>query len=78
MPNQRIKNNEFGYLGNPQIKRDGIISDFTKDQVIEYQKCMQDPVYFARNYIKIISLDEGLVEFDLYPCLLYTSPSPRD
>ena len=67
MPNQRIKNNEFGYLGNPQIKRDGIISDFTKDQVIEYQKCMQDPVYFARNYIKIISLDEGLVEFDLYP-----------
>ena len=67
MPNQRIKNNEFGYLGNPQIKRDGIVSDFTKDQVIEYKKCMESPVYFARNYIKIISLDEGLVPFDLYP-----------
>ena len=34
---------------------------------LEYQKCMQDPAYFARTYVKIISLDEGLVPFDLYP-----------
>ena len=67
MPNQRIKNNEFGYLGNPSIKRDGVVSDFTKDEIIEYKKCMDDPAYFARKYIKIISLDEGLVPFDLYP-----------
>tara|TARA_B100001113_G_scaffold347408_2_gene339787 strand:- start:22 stop:1632 length:1611 start_codon:yes stop_codon:yes gene_type:complete len=64
---QRIKNNEFGYLGNASIKRDGVVGDFTKEEVLEYQKCMQDPVYFAKNYIKIISLDEGLVPFDLYP-----------
>ena len=64
---QKIKNSEFGYLGNPSVKRDGIESEFTKDEVIEYQKCMRDPAYFARKYIKIISLDEGLVPFDLYP-----------
>ncbi len=66
MSNQRIKNTEFGYLGNPSVKRDGVVSDFTKKEVIEYKKCMQDPAYFARNYVKIISLDEGLVPFDLY------------
>jgi len=67
MSNQRIKNNEFGYLGNPSIKRDGVVSDFTKAEIVEYKKCMDDPCYFARKYIKIISLDEGLVPFDLYP-----------
>ena len=67
MSNQRIKNNEFGYLGNPSVKRDGVVSDFSKKEILEYQKCMQDPVYFACKYVKIISLDEGLVPFDLYP-----------
>ncbi len=66
MSNQRIKNTEFGYLGNPSVKRDGVVSDFTKEEVIEYQKCMKDPSYFARTYVKIISLDEGLVPFNLY------------
>ena len=64
---QRIKNSEFGYLGNPSVKRDGVETQFTKEEVLEYAKCMQDPAYFARKYIKVISLDEGLVPFDLYP-----------
>ena len=40
--------------------------EFTKDQVLEIQKCMEDPQYFVENYIKIVSLDKGLVPFDLY------------
>ena len=64
---QRLKNNEFGYLGNPNVKRDGVESEFTKEEVQEYARSMKDPSYFARKYIKIISLDEGLVPFDLYP-----------
>ena len=64
---QRVKNNEFGYLGNPNVKRDGVETSFTKEEIQEYQKCMQDPAYFAHKYVKIISLDEGLVPFDLYP-----------
>ena len=64
---QKLKNNEFGYLGNPNVKRDGVETEFSREQILEYQKCMQDPAYFARTYIKIISLDEGLVPFDLYP-----------
>ena len=57
---QRVKNNEFGYLGNPSVKRDGVEASFTKEEVKEYAKCMKDPFYFANNYVKIISLDEGL------------------
>ena len=64
---QRIKNNEFGYLGNPNVKRDGVETEFSKEEIREYMKCMKDPVYFAKKYVKIISLDEGLVPFELYP-----------
>ena len=29
-------------------------------------KCAADPVYFAKTYMKIVSLDEGLVQFHPY------------
>ena len=64
---QRIKNNEFGYLGNPNVKRDGVETSFTKEEVLEYRKCMKNPAYFAKKYVKIIALDKGLVPFELYP-----------
>ena len=64
---QTLKNNEFGYLGNPNVKRDGIEQTFSQHELSEYIKCMQSPTYFAENYVKIISLDEGLVPFKLYP-----------
>ena len=55
------------YLGNPNVKRDGVVTNWTNDEVKEYAKCMQDPTYFARTYCKVIHLDKGLVPFDLYP-----------
>lgn len=64
---QTLKNNEFGYNGNPLVKRDGVEQSFTKDELEEYIRCMNDPTYFARKYVKVISLDQGLVPFDLYP-----------
>ena len=62
-----IKNEKTGYLGNQNIKRDGIIQGWAEDTIQEYMKCMQEPAYFAKTYCKIISLDEGLVNFKLYP-----------
>ena len=61
-----LKNAEMGYLGNPSVKRDGVQQQFTKDEVSEYLKCMKDPIYFAKNYVKVISLDRGLVPFKPY------------
>jgi len=55
------------YLGNPNVKRDGIVQNWTNDEVTEYAKCMNNPAYFASEYCKIISLDVGLVPFELYP-----------
>jgi len=54
------------YLGNPLLKKANTKIEFTQDQIEEFIKCKEDPVYFARNYIKIVSLDEGLVGFNLY------------
>ena len=55
------------YLGNPNLKRANVAQNFSPEEVEEFVKCSKDPVYFITNYIKIISLDEGLVPFELYP-----------
>jgi hypothetical protein len=54
------------YLGNPNLKKANTPIEFSPDQVQEFIRCKGDPVYFARNYIKIVSLDEGLVPFSMY------------
>ena len=54
------------YLGNPNLKKAGTPIQFTQEQINEWIKCKNDPIYFAMNYIKIISLDEGLVPFSMY------------
>jgi len=54
------------YLGNPNLKRANTQHEYTEEQIIEFLKCKEDPVYFAKNYIQIVSLDHGLVPFKLY------------
>ena len=55
------------YLGNPNLKKANTPINFTEDQIVEFLKCKNNPVYFARKHIKIVSLDHGLVPFDMYP-----------
>ena len=55
------------YLGNPNLKKANTKIEFTEEQVFEFIKCKEDPVYFARNYIKIVNVDEGLVSFEMWP-----------
>jgi hypothetical protein len=54
------------YLGNPNLKKANVQQTWTKEEVGEYAKCMKDPIYFIQQYIKIVSLDEGLIPFKLY------------
>ena len=54
------------YLGNPLLKKANVSVEFTKEQIQEYQKCMDDPVHFIQEHMKIVSLDEGLVPFKMY------------
>jgi hypothetical protein len=55
------------YLGNPNLKKANTQIEFTEEQIIEFVKCKNDPVYFAKNYIKIVTLDYGLQPFKMYP-----------
>ena len=55
------------YLNNPLLKRANVSVEWTEETISEYQKCMEDPLYFVQNYIKIVSLDEGVIPFDLFP-----------
>ena len=54
------------YLGNPNLKKSNVTQEFSQEEVAEYLKCAKDPVYFIANYIQIVSLDKGLVPFDMY------------
>ena len=54
------------YLGNPNVKRDGVLQQWTPDLLQEYKKCMDNPIYFVETYVKVISLDDGMVPFVLY------------
>ena len=54
------------YKGNPNLKAENVQIEFTTEQIDEYLRCRSDPIYFAKNYVKIVSLDEGLIPFDMY------------
>jgi len=54
------------YLGNPNLKKANTPIQFSAKQIEEFLKCKNDPVYFAQKYVKIVSLDEGLVPFKPY------------
>ena len=54
------------YLGNPNLKKINVPVEFTEEQIKEFTKCQNDPLYFIKNYVQIVSLDKGLVPFNLY------------
>ena len=54
------------YLGNPNLKKANVSVEFTQEQLLEYVACREDPVYFAKQHVKIVSLDEGLTPFRPY------------
>jgi len=54
------------YLGNPNLKKANTQIEFTADQIAEFIKCKKNPVYFAKKYVQIVNLDEGLVPFQPY------------
>jgi hypothetical protein len=54
------------YLGNPLLKKVNQDVAYTAEQILEYEKCMKDPEYFVANYMKIVSLDKGLIPLSMY------------
>ena len=55
-----------GYNNNPNLPRDDYIHSFTKAELSEFEKCADDPVYFATTYMRIINVDKGLMPFEMW------------
>ncbi|MDP6585692.1 MAG: terminase family protein [Anaerolineales bacterium] len=55
------------YKGNPNLKSALVRQEFTQEQVKDFIKCSQDPIYFIEKYVNIVSIDEGLIPFNMYP-----------
>lgn len=53
-------------VDNNLIKRAGVKIDLNAEQRLEVMKCRIDPMYFIRTYCRIITLDHGLMPFNLY------------
>jgi hypothetical protein len=58
--------NKDSYRDNLLLKKVGVEHKYTEEQVQEYIKCSKDPVYFCMNYIKIVNVDEGLINFKMW------------
>jgi len=56
------------YLGNSLLKASNVKINFSRGEVEEYLKCVNDPIYFIEKYCKIVTLDHGLQSFKLYEC----------
>ena len=58
--------NDGTYMGNPLLKGEYVQQEFTKEQLAEYIRCSEDPVHFIENYVKVVTIDSGLVPFKMY------------
>ena len=56
------------YNSNANLKGANQSLQFTQEQVAEYLKCAEDPIYFIETYCYIFTLDHGLQPFKLYDC----------
>ena len=59
--------NNSSYLGNKKLKPVETKIPWTEDNVREIKRCMADPVYFIKTYVKIVNVDRGLIPFELWP-----------
>jgi hypothetical protein len=55
------------YLNNPLLKKAYVPIEYTQEQIEEVIKCSKDINYFIKTYTKIINLDKGLINFEMYP-----------
>ncbi len=60
------KKSDQGYNGNPNLPKAGSKVEWSLEKIKEYERCMEDPVYFTRKYMKIVHVDRGVVPLDLF------------
>ncbi|WVX87459.1 terminase large subunit [Vibrio phage EniLVp02] len=53
------------YKNKPNLKREGVITDWTPEMLKEWMRCRDDVVYFAEKYGSIIHIDYGIIRVRL-------------
>jgi hypothetical protein len=56
----------LGYNGNSKLRKAYTQISMSQYEIDEFEKCMLDPIYFVKNYVKIVVLGKGLQPFNLY------------
>lgn len=56
----------LGYAGNPNLPLPQETYAFSAQELQEYIRCQNDPIYFISHYVKITNVDEGIVSFEPY------------
>ncbi len=56
----------MGKKSNPYLKTANTEETYTHDDIMELKRCYEDPVYFIKNYVKIVHPTEGTVLFELF------------
>ena len=59
--------NDFTYLGNPNLKKQMFNKSGQRNKSKSTQGVWMTHLYFIQTYVRIVSLDEGLIPFKMYP-----------
>lgn len=51
---------------NPRLKRSNVPVEYTREMIVELQRCAMDPIYFIRNYVYIKHAKRGKIKFEMY------------
>lgn len=59
-------NDVESYKGNVNLKKAGEKINYTEKRTEEIIRCMHDPIYFIKKYVKIVNVDKGLIPFKMW------------
>ena len=48
--------NDVGYLGNPNVKRDGVVNPWTQEEILEYKSVWMIQFTLRENIVKLYHL----------------------
>lgn len=54
------------FRSNPNLRPAKSVISYTQEMLDEYDRCANDPIYFIKNYVKVVHPDRGLVLMELY------------
>lgn len=58
---------QLTFRSDSNLRPAGTQVEYSQEMLDELTLCAYDPIYFIKKYVKVIHVDKGLVNLDLYP-----------